>query len=206
MYSTNPLTPSTESRSNSDRVLKVLGLVLAIWIAARVVGWLFSPGLLLVALAIWLIVRSQRNEKQQVVYQPAPFAQASNQFTSPFAGPMVTPLAAPMAAPAPMPGPMPAGVVPPKGYWAPTRPAKGSPLQFVPAGYAPVAYAPAGYAPMGYSPVGYNPAGYNPVPFAPLAPAAGPTATGGPLTAFDDPRTPAEKEIEDYIERSWPNV
>jgi hypothetical protein len=194
-----PLPPSNFSSSsrssNADRALKVLGLVLAIWIAARVIGWLFSPGLLLLAIAIWLIVRSQRNRKQPVAFVPAPMMPLAGPLAGPPAGPLASPMSGPVAGPVYWQG----APVPPKGYWMPTAPVAMAPMPYPAHPYPAHPYAPTPYAPNQYAPTQYAPAQQ-------VVPAGWTPPAGQPVATFDDPRTPAEREIEEYVERSWPNV
>ncbi len=145
---------SSRSRSTTDTVLKALGALLVLWAAAKVIGWLLSPGLILLAVALWLVVRSQRKAQkpQQVNYfvpqatawQGQPHVQAMNHQ----AGPTYTNYSTSPAQSAP------------SGYWMPTA------------------------APTGAS-------------------ASVPPTVSAPIL---DHRTQAERDIEDYVERSWPNV
>jgi hypothetical protein len=177
----NPLTHRSPERSTADVVLKALGFLFALWIAARIIGWLISPGVVLLAIALWLIVRSQRKRaakpqalawvpSQTGIVQPGPFAPtayASTPYASapypttqtwtptPAAPVFFTPVSAPM---------------PPRGYWAPTQPGA-------------VMTAPS--------------------PVVDLS--STPSRTTAP-SSYTDIRTPAEREIEDFVERSWPNV
>jgi hypothetical protein len=167
--SSSPRSGST--RSNTDRVLKVLGALVVLWAAAKVLGWLLSPGFILLAIALWFVVRSQRKAQKppaMAYFTPAPMApwqaqptwqgQANVQAMNP-----VNPMYAYQPhAYQPHPG----------GMQAPQPP--------VPGMYMP---APATTAPMSY----------------PVSPAPG-------EAKILDHRTQAEREIEDFVERSWPNV
>jgi hypothetical protein len=104
--------------------LKVIGALAVLWLTAKVIGALLSPGMVALGIVLWLIVRSHRRKAQKPVVHFVPTAT-----TFPF------PPAAPMSSP-----------VPPAGYWMPTS--------------APRVF---------------------------------------------DVRTQAEREIEDYVQQTWPN-
>jgi hypothetical protein len=146
--------------TTGEVILKLIGLAVVVWVAARIIGWLISPGFILLAIALWLIVRSQRNKKQQpaqLTWVPQPTHPVPPVgWTYPYASSPVPPS-------------------PPRGYWAPTVPVPPA---------------------MSYTP--------QPVPYGSTV--VMPAPAGQPLRPFTDLRTPAEREIEDYVERSWPNV
>jgi hypothetical protein len=98
------------NRSNADRWLKAIGAIVVLWAAAKIIGSILTPGMVLLAIALWLIVRANKKRKAQPQLQFVP-AQ-SNQFTSPdyFAAQPVYPQAM-------YPQPV---SQPPRGYWMPT--------------------------------------------------------------------------------------
>ncbi len=111
--------------------LKVIGALAVLWLTAKVIGALLSPGMVALGLVLWLIVRSHRRKAQKPVVHFVPTATA-------FPFPPAAPMSSPMSVSSP---------VPPAGYWMPTS--------------APQVF---------------------------------------------DVRTQAEREIEDYVQHSWPNV
>jgi hypothetical protein len=133
--------------------LKVIGALAVLWLTAKVIGAVLSPGFLILALVIWLIVRSQRNKTPKPVVH---FVPASGHFAGP---------AAHHSAPVQYGAP-----VPPAGYWMP-------------------------------QPSAANPTVVHAFVARPTSPT--PQAASAPIL---DVRTQAEREIEEYVQSSWPNV
>ncbi len=118
--------------------LKVIGALAVLWLTAKVIGAILSPGMLLLGLVVWLVVRSQRNKAQKAAKPVVHFVPTAMTF--------------PFAASQPMPYAQPVQPVPPAGYWMPS-----------------------------------------------------PSPSPSPSPVLDE-RTLAEREIEEYVQRSWPNV
>jgi hypothetical protein len=171
-------TPTSSSQFNW---LKVIGALTVLWLAAKIIGTLLSPGVIALAIVVWLIVRSQRNKANKPVAQ-------------------FVPMGAPVYQ---------AGVGAP-AMWSP------APAGF-PVSSAPAAHSQFGLVPFGVGPVPFssNMAPQTTTTMTPtITPTMAPTVTlplparpvpavGAPV--FDE-RSAAEREIEEFVQRSWPNV
>ncbi len=162
--SSSPRSGST--RSNTDRVLKVLGALVVLWAAAKVLGWLLSPGFILLAIALWFVVRSQRKAQKppaMAYFTPAPAAPWQAQPT-----------------------------------WQAQTTWQGQPNVQAMTPNPMYAYQPqAGGV---QAPQPQVPGMFMPAPASTSSP-----ASFGEAKILDH-RTQAEREIEDFVERSWPNV
>jgi beta-lactamase regulating signal transducer with metallopeptidase domain len=60
------------NRSNADRWLKAIGAIVVLWAAAKIIGSILTPGMVLLAIALWLIVRANKKRKAQPqpIHQP----------------------------------------------------------------------------------------------------------------------------------------
>ena len=133
--------------------LKVIGALALLWLTAKVIGAILSPGLLVLALVIWLIVRSQRNKAPKPVVH---FVPASGHFAG---------SAARHGAQHHYGTPM-----PPAGYWMPQPSPASSTLMHS------------------------------------FVPRPGSSTAQVVPTPILDVRTQAEREIEDYVQSTWPNL
>jgi hypothetical protein len=170
----SPSSANSHPKSNTDRILKLLGALVVLWAGAKIIGWLLSPGLILLAVALWLVVRSQRKAQK-----PAKVAHFSS---------------APSASwqPQPQYGTDPSGShvrhsINPAWQGQPHVQAMHMP-QYAQPQYVQPQYVQPQYAQPQY--------GQQPPQYAYQTPAA----------KILDHRTQAEREIEDFVERSWPNV
>ncbi len=130
--------------------LKIIGALTVLWLTAKIIGAILSPGMLILGLVLWLVVRSQRNRAHKAAKPVVHFVPTSMTFPFPNSQPMQ-----PTA---------------PAGYWMPV------------AAPAPTTVVHS----------------FHPQP--------GHLATSGQPSQVLDVRTQAEREIEDYVQKSWPNV
>jgi hypothetical protein len=98
------------SRSHHvDRWLKVIGALFVLYISAKIIGAVLSPGMVFLGIALWLVVRSHNKRQSKPVMQYVP-AHSPHHSTPAYSAPVYVPQ-------------------PPRGYWMPTAAPQYAPTQ-----------------------------------------------------------------------------